>query len=129
MNINNSGIPEVHIVNIVTKEEQKIVLNLYNIEWLLSDVLEVDFEKKRLIIKKTMGKNTIDIVNLEDMKVCYSQELQDSQFSNRHSLDMNFYVDYTKEYSCDDPIDQPSETIFKVNTLVGIKTSLLFLLD
>ena len=112
MNVKESGIPEVGIVDYTINENEKkeseMVLEYimdrkqishYLEDWMILEVILFDPVKEICLIAKSGQNFSLELLNLKNLKPFFSRNVENStedpiDYSQSPSLDMRYYVEY-----------------------------------
>lgn len=106
INAINSGTPEIAIVEYENekKKEEKLVntvmeripINCYEDDWLLSNVILYDLNKEIALLEKSGDFLSLELINMKNLKPVFSQVLSEEKgmLSQSVSLDLKYYMEY-----------------------------------
>jgi len=154
MNTNQSGSPEVGVVDYETPEKEKKdaestidyymerrPITHYTEDWLLQDVLFYDQKKELVLLAKSGEDPSLELINVKTFCPYFTKSPQNSEedsidFTLSPALDMKYFVEYVHELA-EDVDDEEEEEIGEkekdvkivLNNIVGLRVSLLNVLE
>ncbi|KRX07041.1 hypothetical protein PPERSA_08718 [Pseudocohnilembus persalinus] len=91
------GRPEIKIMNTKDGTEFRGLIDCYEDEWLLCEMIHIDTEKNLAFINRIGHESTLDLIYLGKFKKIFSHKIQDDEIDlKRHfSLDNKQYIAYS----------------------------------